>query len=904
MNHTTRIFRFVGSTALALGTVAVFYACEGPLLKEIRTASAEALPHLVVLTEHNTVTGEIYPLNEQLLNTTRRVELGIRNDGGAPLVLGDPTVELDMHAFDGSSGAFEVEQPAESVVSPGSTVKFALEFTPTEQREYSARIIVHSNDRRIGVASVLITGVGYIPAAGVFQIEGNAPYTNSLTVTLNAAFQTDPVEMSFSNSQSGLPDTVWENYSETRSSWLLSEGSDGKRTVYARFRDDLGFVVYKDASIDVDRTPPTGSIVAISGGAAYTNTRTVALTLASTDSLSGVADMRFVSSTSSQTPTFPPADQNWIPFATSHSYTIPIDQVSQDGIAFIHAQFRDHAGNVSNQAISNSIVLDTSAPSGSVVINGGAQYTNSRSVSLALTASSTISGVSQMRFVDSNSTNQPNFGAAPWLSYNNTHSYTLQHPNDGTKFVHVQLRDNAGNISTSTIVDSIILDTVAPTGTFQINEGSSFSNTIRVRLNLSGIGGATQMRFTGDLSQAIGWRAFANQMDVELNSGAGYKTVRGFFRDAAGNELETTATIRLNRFDISFTHSESQGALGRSVDISRDGTLIVAGVPQRTWLKMMPGGYFSTMTEAGAFIGFYRVGVGSWTATSLQTKDDGEPFQFFGTSVSITPDRSSVLVGCQHFSANIKRYTLGSSGIWSLANTISVSGDGAGRSVLNFSPLYFFYRNISSVRRIGTSGGLAANPSAIPHGDLAGTRTPGGNYRIVFGDTISNDSRGRVTITSEHFGGRVDLVANNAAANNRFGTSVAISADGSTVAAGDDVGQVYLFRYRSNTNSWHLEQRITGAIPGWLNFGTSVAVSGDGSTIIVGSPGESSETGAVYVYATRPGESNWHEVQKIVPSNTGRRFGYSVAISEDGATIAVGSPTHAASGTSYLYVLE
>jgi hypothetical protein len=85
-------------------------------------------------------------------------------------------------------------------------------------------------------------------------------------------------------------------------------------------------------------------------------------------------------------------------------------------------------------------------------------------------------------------------------------------------------------------------------------------------------------------------------------------------------------------------------------------------------------------------------------------------------------------------------------------------------------------------------------------------------------------------------------------------------------------------------------------------FGGSVALSADGNTLAVGAVGEdsnaigvngnqadnsSSGAGAVYVFS-RSG-SAWVQQAYVKASNTGGYFGDSVALSADGNTLAVGA---------------
>jgi hypothetical protein len=94
--------------------------------------------------------------------------------------------------------------------------------------------------------------------------------------------------------------------------------------------------------------------------------------------------------------------------------------------------------------------------------------------------------------------------------------------------------------------------------------------------------------------------------------------------------------------------------------------------------------------------------------------------------------------------------------------------------------------------------------------------------------------------------------------------------------------------------------------------GHAVAISGDGSTIAVGAPGESSaakgvngdqadnsaySSGAVYIF-TRSG-SGWAQQAYIKASNTGQsdNFGYVVALSDNGNTLAVSAYFEASAAT-------
>ena len=125
-------------------------------------------------------------------------------------------------------------------------------------------------------------------------------------------------------------------------------------------------------------------------------------------------------------------------------------------------------------------------------------------------------------------------------------------------------------------------------------------------------------------------------------------------------------------------------------------------------------------------------------------------------------------------------------------------------------------------------------------------------------------------------------------------------------------GAVYVFTRRGNTVAQ--QAYIKASNPGdGANFGSSVALSRDGNTMAVAAYYESSaatgingnqtdrsipEAGAVYIF-TRTG-TTWSQQAYIKASNTGNaavgdgfaegdQFGYSIALSSDGNTLAVGA---------------
>ena len=184
------------------------------------------------------------------------------------------------------------------------------------------------------------------PPSGKLSISNNAKYTNTYSVTLNLS-ATDECSgavsgMRFSNDNVNY--SPWEDY-RVKKDWQLSAG-DGEKTVYAQFRDlaeNESFPPVSD-SIILDTAPPIAGSIVIKNGDEYTNDTLVSLTLAATDSGSGMAVMRFSNDNISYT------DPE--PYETTKKEWRLSDG---NGSKTVYAQFADAAGNWTTEVIKDSI---------------------------------------------------------------------------------------------------------------------------------------------------------------------------------------------------------------------------------------------------------------------------------------------------------------------------------------------------------------------------------------------------------------------------------------------------------------------------------------------------------------------------------------------------------------------
>ncbi len=146
------------------------------------------------------------------------------------------------------------------------------------------------------------------------------------------------------------------------------------------------------------------------------------------------------------------------------------------------------------------------------------------------------------------------------------------------------------------------------------------------------------------------------------------------------------------------------------------------------------------------------------------------------------------------------------------------------------------------------------------------------------------------------------LTASDAAEDDRFGHSAAISGNVIVVGAaydddaGSASGSAYVFRY--DGTSWVEEQKLTASDAGAVDFfGWAVAVDDDVIVVSAAYDDDSfGQSGSAYVF--RFDGTSWIEEQKLNASDPGAgdRFGHSVSASGD--VVLVGSPFSDPSGVS------
>ncbi len=150
------------------------------------------------------------------------------------------------------------------------------------------------------------------------------------------------------------------------------------------------------------------------------------------------------------------------------------------------------------------------------------------------------------------------------------------------------------------------------------------------------------------------------------------------------------------------------------------------------------------------------------------------------------------------------------------------------------------------------------------------------------------------------------LAKDGGIAHSFFGSSVALSADGSTALIGS-YGNSSAYVFVRTGSTWVQQARLTAA-DSMVNveFGRSVSLSADGSTALIGAYQDDSYKGSAYVFV-RTG-SSWNQQTKLIGADSADsdRFGYSVSLSADGGTALIGAisacKNSICSGSAYVFL--
>jgi hypothetical protein len=359
-------------------------------------------------------------------------------NGGAAVTT-SPAVSLTLAASDNLSGPAKMRFSTDPTfagvawVTPYAPVSsFTLPAGDGSKTVY-AQVQDAAGNTSTAAIQATITLDTTSPASGSIVIDpARKPFSGTATVNLTLA-ATDATEMRLSNSSS-FPgaDATFMPYATSKTGWVLSAG-DGPKNVYVQYRDSHGLLspVYSDSTV-LDTTAPSSVDLYINGGATLTANVNVKLFMTFTEVGSGVTHYRVATSLSGLT------GATYLAFANPANYAL----TTGDGLKTVCIQVRDGMGNQS-AGVCKTITLDSTAPTGTLLINAGAATTFKSQVTLTFSASDVTSPTGIQMLVS----NTNSCATGTWQSLQTSLSWTLL-PGLGRHTVYVCYRDAAGNVST------------------------------------------------------------------------------------------------------------------------------------------------------------------------------------------------------------------------------------------------------------------------------------------------------------------------------------------------------------------------------------------------------------------------------------------------------------------------
>jgi hypothetical protein len=313
------------------------------------------------------------------------------------------------------------------------------------------------------------------------------------------------------------------------------------------------------------------------------------------------------------------------------------------------------------------------------------------------------------------------------------------------------------------------------------------------------------------------------------------------------------------------------------VAVSEDGSTAVVGANDEDNLNG---------ENAGSAYVFSRTG-DSWTQETELTANDGDAGDWFGRAVAVASDGETVLIGAP-FDQQPNGERAGSAYVFSKTSS---SWSQEAKLAAEDGDSNDEYGSAVALSSDGSTALIGAPSDEDPNGSTAPTSSqvvdggPGGSAYVC-------------TRTDGSWSQKAKIAANDGDARDEFGNAVAVSGTTAVIGAPNDedpngppsgiggAGSVYVFS--GADGSWSQETKLA-ANDGEPNdrFGESVGISDDASTIIVGAifddTSNGRNAGSAYKFSMQSG--SWTQDAKLTVNNgeSSDLFGGAVAVSATGS---------------------
>ncbi|MEZ9231115.1 thrombospondin type 3 repeat-containing protein [Vibrio amylolyticus] len=383
--------------------------------------------------------------------------------------------------------------------------------------------------------------------------------------------------------------------------------------------------------------------------------------------------------------------------------------------------------------------------------------------------------------------------------------------------------------------------------------------------------------------------------------------------DQAGQDATDSGAVYVYRYEegawvqqayVKASNTGLSDHFGWSVALSKDGsTMAVGAFFEDSDASGIDGDGSSEDAPDSGAVYVYRYEEGTWVQQAYVKASNVSAGSQFGYSVALSGDGSILAVGASSEDSDGR----------------GIDAEGVAGGAPNSGAAYVFrfdtdtwveeayIKSSNSVTgdSFGRAVSLAYDGSTLAVGAHARENGAGAAYVYRFvTDTWVEEAH---------------IISSTTSTNDYFGRTLSLSSDGHTLAVGaigeSNGGAAYVFRHNTTTYNWVEEAFLNAS--NQINgdyFGQSVALSADGNTLAVGSHQEDSSakgingdqhnnnnanSGAGYLFRFNEDEDEdegeWTQKAFIKPSNADNLtirsgyFGISMVLSEDGKTLAVGA---------------
>jgi hypothetical protein len=778
---------YPGATKMQLLTNNATWSAWGPvpatMTKSVTLPAGDGVK--TVFARFQDAAGSASPVFSTSINLDTKAPTGSVSIAGGVATTDTLDVTLSLAAAD-ANGVTQMQ-----FSNDGTTWSILEPFAPTKSYTLSGvvgvpgakKVLARFRDPAGKISASATDTILYVTSQPTFlpgavtisnNIGGN-DFTTTVGVKLSIT-KPDPTYTQMSLSSNGTTFGGWVTIPAAPISYTLPAG-DGIKTVFAKFRagsSGTPTVAYGGASIKLDSTPPMGAIV-INGGAFSTNNPTVTLSLPAAD-LNGVASMQFSAN-----------GTTWgahLPYAETAEYTF-----SGDGVKKLYARFTDNAGKVS-ATFNDTIIIDTTHPTGTVKINSGTTTTRNPLVTLAITAP----GATQMNVsVD---------GGNNWLGWEpfaTSRKVTLP-DGAGEKSVSVMFRDITANESLAPFPsDTITLNSLQ--GTYKvISRSSSFwqsiwDNNTYVSDNVSGNRISVSFNGLGACSVTMsGENYYPNGTGgVSVNPNTGSKPCTYTGPDADGAFAVLMNDIVQARGHVSYDGNSVVLGGAQPDSSSPDGTSY--DVDTNIGVRTADSGM--TVASINGTYNLVSQGQGFWKSNNYNSVSDN----ISGNNISATFNGNG---GCSVTFDGEGYYPNGSGGIFADPNSgtsaCAYTVDPVGKFIVTTTSLNGTENNTGWVSGDGNSvvmgGASRRNESAgNDTGTSYSTDLTGGVKAGVSMDVSSVSGSYHLTGSNIAFG-----VSGNYVSKNYWGSQTDISFDGAGACTVTNSGTGYHVETNSNVD--------------------------------------------------------------------------------------------------------